>query len=202
MAVGDNLVALEVKSSLLADEEVGLLDISVDVHDGTAILSGEVDTEEQKQIAEELALRVDGVNQVDNEINVVPPPAGEDVDAETTGHMGYGPAAGSAGNTAFGISGDYVPPGSGFAASEQFAGQFNDEQVLCEIKERLEQQDIVDVSRVDVKVDNQIAYLSGTVKTVDDLNQLQDLALNARGVMGLDVDEVSVEEGEVGTPKD
>lgn len=200
MAVGDNLVALQVKSNLLANEDVGLLDIDVDVQDGVAILSGEVDTEEQKQIAQEMALKVDGVDSVDNEISVVPPPEGEDTDAETTGHLGYGLAEGSAGNTAYGIGNGYTPPGSGFPASEQFPGEYNDEQVLVEINDRLEDQGFVDVSLISVKVDNQIAYLSGKVKTVDDLNQLQDLVMNARGVMGVDVDEVSVEEGEIGTP--
>lgn len=200
MAVGDNLVALEVRSNLLANDKVGLLDINVEVHDSVAILSGEVDTEEQKMIAEELALQIDGIRAVDNEITVVPPPEGEDTDAETTGHLGYGLIEGSAGDTPYGIGDSFIPPGSGFPTSEQFPGEFTDEQVLCEIKERLADQNTVDVTRVDAKVDNQIAYLSGTVKTVDDLNQLQDLVMNARGVMGVDVDEISIEEGEVGTP--
>jgi osmotically-inducible protein OsmY len=46
---------------------------------------------------------------------------------------------------------------------------------------------------------NQIVYLKGAVGTNDDLNRLQDMVLNTRGVMGIS-SEVVVREGEMGTP--
>ena len=57
----------------------------------------------------------------------------------------------------------------------------------------------VDASNVECKSVNQILHVKGTVKTPDDLNELQDMLLNVRGVMGVS-SEVTVEEGEIGTP--
>ncbi len=43
-------------------------DLEVEVRDGTAFLTGTVRTEEEKQLAEQLALSVEGIDKVNNEI--------------------------------------------------------------------------------------------------------------------------------------
>jgi len=48
---------------------------------------------------------------------------------------------------------------------------------------------------------NQIVHLKGSVRTYEDLTRLQDMVLNIRGVMGIS-SEISVREGEIGTPRD
>ena len=200
MAVVDKLSALRIKVNLLADKAVGLMEINTEVHGGVATLTGEVNTEENKQIAETLAYQVEGVVEVENHIEVVPRSlervlSCEDVDA----HLGYGPAEGDVGDTPLAISGAHSAPGPGMASIEQFPGQFTDEQIDKEVQHKLASEKEVDASNVEVKSVNQILHVKGKVKTPDDLNTLQDMLLNCRGVMAVS-SEVTVEEGEIGTP--
>lgn len=197
MAVADMLAALRIKANIIADRSVGLMDIFVDVHDGLAVLTGEVETEEQKQIAEELASQVDGVLEIENEINVVPAQRGEQEDA----NLGYGMAEGDIGDTAFSVSGASQTPGPGFPTSEQFPGEFTDEEIQRHVMHRLRSQGEVDASDIQVHVENQVAHLSGSVATPEDLNALQDVVTNARGVMGVE-SQVRVRRGTVGTEAD
>lgn len=200
MAVAEKLVALRIKANLIADKEVGLLDINVDVHCGVAVLSGEVYSAEQKRIAEELAYQIEGVFEVENELQVIESSLEQVLLCECEdAHLGYGPAEGDIGDTVFSISGAHYAPGPGLATSEQFPGQFTDEDVICEVRTKLGGQDEIDVSRVKIDCANQIAHLRGVVKTSEDLNRLYDMVLNVRGVMGVSSD-VSVEQGDVGTP--
>jgi len=198
MAVIDKLRALQIKANIIADQTVGLMEIHTEVHGGVALLTGEVESEDQKRIAEELACEVDGVHDVRNEIRVVPPsPEAERDDA----HLGYGPAEGSVGDTAFSIDGGYEVPGPGIPTTEQFPGQFTDEEIEEEVYDRLATQREVEISDVEIESVNQIVHLKGSVRTSDDLNRLQDMVLNIRGVMGIS-SEISVREGEIGTPRD
>ena len=74
MAVADKLRALQIKVNVIADRQVGLMDIEAEVHNGIAVLTGEVETWQQKQIAEQLAYQVDGVHEVSNQIRVASAP--------------------------------------------------------------------------------------------------------------------------------
>ena len=196
MAVIDKLKALQIKAGIIADQTVGLMEISTQVHGGVAVLAGEVESEEQKHIAEEIAYEVQGVHEVRNEIRVVPPsPEAERPNA----HLGYGPIEGSIGDTAFSISGAYEAPGPGLPTTEQFPGQFTDQEIEEEVYDKLATQREVEISDVEIESINQIVYLKGSVRTYDDLTRLQDLVLNIRGVMGIS-SEVVVREGEIGTP--
>jgi osmotically-inducible protein OsmY len=199
MTVADKLRALQIKVNLIADDMVGDCEIEVEVREGTAVLTGEVDTQEQKRTAEELAYEADGVREVRNKLEVVPSSPGSDLRCRMASHMGYGLAEGAFGDTAFSLSAGYQTPGPGFATSEQFPGQFTDHEIEQEVHRKLESQTEVDVSDVEFRSDNQMVYLSGVVQTSDDLNVLQDMVLSVRGAMGVCSD-VSIREGEVGTP--
>ena len=87
------------------------------------------------------------------------------------------------------------------AASEQFPGEFDDEEIEREVRLKLENQDLVDASNLKVKCVNQIVHLRGCVNTPEDLYNLHDLVLNVRGVMGISSD-VETREGEIGTQKE
>ena len=199
MAVADKLKALQIKANLIADDTVGDCEIDVEVREGTAVLTGEVDTEEKKCIAEELACEADGVDEVLNRLEVVPFSPERDFPCRLSSHLGYGLTEGSFSDTAFSLSGDYQGPGPGLPVSEQFPGQFNDHEIEEELERRLHSQTEVDISDVKFRSDNQMVYLSGTVQTTDELNVLQDMALSVRGAMGVCSD-VAVREGEIGTP--
>ena len=199
MAVADKLTALRVKVNLIADREVGLLEINTEVHDGVATLTGEVHSEEQKRIAEELAYQIDEVHEVENHMTVVERSLDEVLLCEgVDAHLGYGLAEGDVGDTAFAISGEDYGPGPGLASSEQFPGLFTDGQIEVEVRRRLVTQRAVDASRVEFDSINQIVQLRGNVPTPEDLNTLQDMVLNVRGVMGVS-SEVVADVGEIGT---
>jgi osmotically-inducible protein OsmY len=194
MAVGNKLTALRVKANLIANRAVGLMEINVEVEDGVAVLTGEVQTEEQKRIAEEVAYQIEEIDEVINQIQVAPPHDGELAEA----HLGYSLAEGDVGQTAFAIAGESAGPGPAMASSEQFPGEFTDEQIECEAREKLASQSLMDASDVRLRSVNQIVHLEGSVATAGDLYNLHDMVLSVRGVMGIS-SEVSVREGEAGT---
>ncbi len=200
MAIGDKLRALQIKANIIADKQIGLMEVNAEVQDGIAILTGEVENEEQKQIAEQMAYEVDGIDEVHNELQVVP----ESLEKLRLcnikdAHLGYGLAEGSAEDTTYAISGDYEPPGPGIPASEQFAGEFTDEEIDEELNGLLSSETEVNVSSVQASSINQIVYLKGALNTQADLNRLQDMVMKARGVMGICSD-IAIRKGELGTP--
>ena len=60
----------KLESAILFNDELSFLDIETDVHEGIASLSGVVETEIEKDIAEQVALSVEGIKQVENNIVV------------------------------------------------------------------------------------------------------------------------------------
>jgi osmotically-inducible protein OsmY len=200
MAVGDRLKAVQVKANLIADDRVRLMEIDVEVRGYLAILSGDVETAEQKMLAEKLACDVDGIEDVENNIRVVSPvPEQASAYDGFDARLGYGPAEGDAGDTPFSLSNEYSVPGPGIPASEQFPGEFPDDVVESEVKHRLASLHDIDVSNVRFKSENQIIYLDGSVESTDDLNRLQEMILGLRGVMGVNSG-LNVKKGDTGTP--
>ena len=162
------------------------MEINADVHEGIATLTGEVDNEKQKQLAEELAYEVEGVFEVQNDIQIVPQFTNLLTGCDQTGaHLGFGPMEGNRGKTPFSLSGQYSAPGPGFATSEQFPGEFTDEEIEKELHNKLSEQSEVDISNIQFTVNNQVVQANGTVNTSDDANLLQDIIMNIRGVMGI-----------------
>lgn len=184
MAVADKLNELRIKASLIADKTTGLMDINVEVQDGVAVLHGEVEGEEQKRIAEELAYEVEGIHEVVNDLQIVH----SDEDEAAKSHMGYTMAEGDVGETPFAIGGESAGPGAGVASSEQFPGEFDDAEIEREVRQKVANQDIIDVSDIQAKSINQIVHLKGSVKTAEDLYNLHDMVLSVRGVMGISSD--------------
>jgi osmotically-inducible protein OsmY len=70
--VEDTKITTVVKAKLVADKPSNLTRVSVETKDGVVTLSGEVETQQQKAHAEDLARRADGVQQVVNNIRVAP----------------------------------------------------------------------------------------------------------------------------------
>lgn len=197
MAVADKLNELRIKASLIADQTTGLMEINVDVHEGVAVLQGEIENEDQKRIAEELAYEVEGIHEVVNDLKIVH--GNENHIARA--HLGYAMAQGDVGDTAFAIAGESAGPGAGMASSEQFPGEFDDAEIVEEVNRKLAGQDLIDVSEIKVSCINQIVHLKGSAKSPEDLYNLHDMVLNVRGVMGINSD-VAVKEGEIGTQRE
>ena len=68
--VDDSVISTKVKAALHADDEVSGFQVQVETFKGTVQLSGFVDTLAQAQQAEQIARRVDGVQDVENNITV------------------------------------------------------------------------------------------------------------------------------------
>lgn len=178
MAVAAKLSALRIKANIIADEIIGLMDVEVDVEDHVAFLQGQVQTREQKQRAEDLAYEIEEIDEVINNIRVMRSP-GVPRDA----HLGYSLAESGIRETPFAIGGEIAGPGSDMAASEQFPGEFSDEELMKSVRHKLDTQSLMDASNVSIRSVNQIIYLEGSVD--GDVLALQDMVLNVRGVMGV-----------------
>lgn len=68
--VDDSILTAKVKTALAADPDVAAHNVNIEVHDGVVQLAGYVDSSEQKSKAGQVAQRVAGVKQVDNELEV------------------------------------------------------------------------------------------------------------------------------------
>ncbi len=68
--VDDSVMTARVKAALVGDPVVAGGDVNVEVRNGVVQLAGFVGTSEQKRVATEVAGRVAGVTQVDNQLQV------------------------------------------------------------------------------------------------------------------------------------
>jgi osmotically-inducible protein OsmY len=68
--VDDTAITASVKTRMLDDERVAGTSITVETLNGTVMLSGFAKTQAEKAAAESIALKVDGVKSVKNEITV------------------------------------------------------------------------------------------------------------------------------------
>lgn len=68
--VGDSMITARIKTALLKDKRVNGLDVKVETYEGTVLLSGFVDNEQQAQRAAEIASNVQGVVTVKNSLLV------------------------------------------------------------------------------------------------------------------------------------
>jgi hyperosmotically inducible periplasmic protein len=66
----DATITAKVKAALLADQNVSGMAVDVSTHMKNVQLSGFVDTEEQKRLAEKIAKAVEGVKSVKNNISL------------------------------------------------------------------------------------------------------------------------------------
>lgn len=73
----DSVISTTVKSKMIADEFVKARHIDVDVYSGVVFLLGVVESSSQKRMAEDIALGVDGVRRVENQLIVGSTSAGQ-----------------------------------------------------------------------------------------------------------------------------
>lgn len=75
-AINDKMTAYDVDRALDHDPVLKYPDVKVSVFNGTAQLTGFVNTEQQRNQAAQIASNVQGVRQVINEITIRPQPTG------------------------------------------------------------------------------------------------------------------------------
>jgi hyperosmotically inducible protein len=80
-AVSDSWLTSKTKIALFADDRVKGRDVRVETVKGDVFLRGKVDSDEAKAAAAEIAKTVEGVKNVENDLQVVPPTARKAVQA-------------------------------------------------------------------------------------------------------------------------
>lgn len=68
----DLMASASLTTTYTLNSHLNPFDIDVEVHNGEAIISGKVESEIEKDLAEELAMGVEGIRSVKNELQVVP----------------------------------------------------------------------------------------------------------------------------------
>ncbi|MGH7848449.1 MAG: BON domain-containing protein [Candidatus Binatia bacterium] len=68
--IDDASLTASVKAQLVADKAANLVRVDVDTNNGVVYLNGTVESRDQKERAEQLARRVDGVRKVVNNLQV------------------------------------------------------------------------------------------------------------------------------------
>jgi len=79
--VADSRLAVKINTALWSDLRFPGKLISVDTQDGVVTLRGKVDSEETKKTADDIIGRLEGVKEVRNELQIVPPERRAEVDA-------------------------------------------------------------------------------------------------------------------------
>jgi hyperosmotically inducible periplasmic protein len=77
----DSWIALKTKLALVASSPTSGYETEVDAKDGVVTLTGKVDTNEVKTEAEQIARKVEGVRNVNNQLQVVPEARRKEVNA-------------------------------------------------------------------------------------------------------------------------
>jgi len=73
--VADEWVEKRVATAITLNRYITMRNLNVKVDDGLCILTGSVDAEKQRELAESLALSISGVEKVQNDITIYAPPA-------------------------------------------------------------------------------------------------------------------------------
>jgi hyperosmotically inducible periplasmic protein len=80
-ARSDSWIALKTKLALVANSPTSGYETDVDVKEGVVTLTGKVDTSEAKSEVEQVARKIDGVRNVNNQLQVVPEARRQEVNA-------------------------------------------------------------------------------------------------------------------------
>lgn len=71
-AFKDGWIESKLETALILNEHLDALDIDISVDNNVASLSGEVNTDIEKELAENIALGIEGIDSVKNNIKVIP----------------------------------------------------------------------------------------------------------------------------------
>jgi hypothetical protein len=66
----DEHLRLQILDRLRHDPGIDAGHIEIDVKDGNVVLKGRIDTDAEKQLSEEIARSVEGINQVENQLHI------------------------------------------------------------------------------------------------------------------------------------
>jgi osmotically-inducible protein OsmY len=191
-STSDLLQTVKVKVGLLADRRVSGLDINVVVDNGVARLTGVVDSEEEKNAAEDVASGIEGVIEVENEI-VVSPSVGQMTESEEERLAGMPEGVPMIGLAAAPPAYGGIAPGVSTVRSPTIDEYGTDEDIADTVRESLRQDERAPWSHIQVCADLGIVYLSGKVRTLDQFMIAEQIASDVPGVKAVK-NELEIEE--------
>lgn len=147
----------KLEASYLINSELNNFDIVTDVNNGHVRLTGQVASQAEKTLAEEIALNLEGVTGVDNQLTVVP-------DAAAYRDVTGGQRADNADST---------------AASEperSFSTRFHDLTTTARIKSTYALNDQLEALAIDIDTYRGVVTLSGEVDSEDKKNLAEAIA--------------------------
>lgn len=148
----------QIWATYVGNESLQSYDIDVDVDGSRAVLTGTVDSEVEKQLAERIANRVDGIDRVDNQLRV-------DENWMANNHRNTRTTATTA------------------AVDEPDFGDYvGDKTAEAMVKSKLLWNTVTDGTDIDVEVLNNVATLSGVADSETSKRAAERVALDTRGV--------------------
>jgi len=141
----------KLEASYLINTELNNFDIVTDVNNGHVLLSGQVASQTEKTLAEEIALNLEGVTGVDNQLTIVP-----DADAyrEAVGGRESERADGAAPNR----------------RERDFSTRFHDLTTTARIKSTYALNDQLEALAIDIDTYDGVVTLNGEVDSEDKKN--------------------------------
>ena len=174
----DLLQSVKIRVGMLADSRVSGFDVEVEVDNGVARLTGNVETDEQRIAAEEVASTVEGVVEVENEIVVTPYREPVEYPEEPTlagfpGMVGSSQAPAAYGGPA---------PGVFTVLSPERAASVTDEELLNRVRDAIIMKDAIESRDIDIHTDGGVVYLHGKVRSFDEFSIVEEIVATIPGV--------------------
>ena len=167
--ISDSSITASVKSALLADKRTQGFDINVDTKEGMVTLRGGADSWSDRNAASAIALNVDGVNKVDNQIKVA----------------ARGTEARQDANKA-------TASGEVREAMDETGDAIDDSWITAKVKTQLLADDGVKGSDINVDTKGNVVHLTGVVPTKAARDTAITIALNTQGVRDVNVSKLLV----------
>ena len=167
--ISDSSITASVKSALLADKRTQGFDINVDTKEGMVTLRGGADSWSDRNAASAIALNVDGVNKVDNQIKVA----------------ARGTEARQDANKA-------TASGEVREAMDETGDAIDDSWITAKVKTQLLADEGVKGSDINVDTKGNVVHLIGVVPTKAARDTAITIALNTQGVRDVNVSKLLV----------
>jgi osmotically-inducible protein OsmY len=127
--------------------------INTDVENGVVLITGSVESDIDRDLAEELAKGIEGVTEVNNELTVDPENAGQAGDAEGSSSQG-----------------------------RDFGTWVDDVTTTAAVKSRLIANENIEGLRIDVSTDRNVVTLNGHVSSAEQSDLAEEIASNTNDV--------------------
>jgi osmotically-inducible protein OsmY len=164
----DAWITGKIETVMLLNTELNSFEIDTDVNNGMVVLSGDVESQIDKDLAAELARGIDGVSDVQNNLNVTP----ENFQRNTS----------VAANRTDADDHDYDYDYDYDHERGELAQWFSDRTTTAVVKSRLLANDSTEGLQIGVDTSRNIVTLTGDVKSESEKTLAEEIARNSRDV--------------------